>query len=536
MTHPAHMGEQGGDFSTTNNNLSPAILFSRIKGEISAKAFFRRHLDALPVFYDESDNFVCWSYEGHGSLAMTWQTLWFAIETSRAAKTAPESWFNPSVMGRFLMGTHGLRDLARASSYAFPQWWDSKTKMAVNQNDLPQLGKVYEPWQAGQYSYIMLEAHATSGDAWQLEEAKLALSNLFHRVNYRVKNSLYDKSFSDPADFPVTELFGNGYGAVASYKLYSLTKDPTYRDYGKYFLATLMRLTPWFEDDSDPIARRLRSLGLFLPHGGAYNPTPWETTEANLCIAWVLANVPDVPYRDLLLKLSNLNRVNSAGFFPATWEESVRKHSGNEAGKTPFLAIEPFYTFEAPGGHTGVPILYAPTSLWNYWLYEALASTDSPSVMVLNLNPISGYEAALASAERFFLVYNPSPSRKKVLVKMNHLIPGQYEVTWDSPSGRKQTARMSQQALLSGTKLEVAGKSSLEFRVRNLDKTIATRIAAQESAQNALASAYADLHRAPIERAMTHTRDFQRATSLFREKKYSDAKTVAVNLRASIRP
>lgn len=535
ITHPAHTGEQGGDFSTTNNNLSPAILFSRLQGEGEGNNPFRRQMDALPAFYDEKDAFICWSYEGHGPLAMSWQTIWFALESDRVAAAAPESWFNPSIKGRFLMGTKGLQQLARANNYAFPQWWDSTTKLAVPQNDLPQLGKVNEPWQAGQYSYVMLQAFETSGDQWQLDEAKLALSSLFEKVRYQVKNDLYEKSFSDPADFPVTELFGNGYGAVASFKLYAATKEPKYREYARYFLASMLRLTPWYEDESDPIACSLNSLGLFLPHGGAYNPTPWETTEANLSIAWVLANVPDAPYRELLLKLSNLNRINSFGFYPAQWPENVRKHSGKEALATPYLPIEPYYSFEAPGGHTGVPILYASTALWNYWLYDALATTDSPSVMALNLNPIDGFESALASADRRFLLYNPNNSSQKVLVRMKNLAHGQYEIGLQSARGQRVSTKASQTSLLSGTRLEIPAHSSVELRLRNIDRTEAKRIENQESAQRALASAYAALHQAPIERAMQLAEDFRRSLGLFRAKKYGDSKRIASQIRGAIR-
>ncbi len=535
ITHPAHLGEQGGDFSTINNNLSPALLFSRLNGKDVDQGLLQRQLNALPAFYDDRDEFICWSYLGHGPLAMSWQTLWFALETHRAAMAAPEAWFNPAVKGRFLMGTKGLRAMAQANDYAFPQWWDSTTKLAAIQNDLPELGKVYEPWQAGQYAYLMLQAHQIGGEAWQLEEAKRSLSKLFTQVRYRVENKLYKKDFQDPADFPVAELFGNGYGAVASYKLFASTKDAKYRTYGRYFLASMLRLTPWFEDESDPIARSLKSLGLFLPHGGAYNPTPWETTEANLCIAWVLANVPDAPYRELLMKLSNLNRVNSFDFYPANWSESVQKHAGKAAMAAPYLPIEPFYSFEAPGGHTGVPILYASTTLWNYWLYEALASTDSPAVMALNLCPIEDFEAALSSLNRKFLFYNSGGASKRVAVKMKHLRSGNYEIIQSSPSGKKITRRASDRELIAGTTLDIPAQSAAEVEVRNLDRSEAVRIATKTGAENALARTYALLHGLETARAMPFATDFRSAVQLFKNKKYSEAERIASDMKKRIR-
>jgi len=533
VTHPAHLGEQGGDFSTINNNLSPSILYARLNKDGVDEGLLRRQLDALPAFYDDRDEFICWSYMGHGPLAMSWQTLWFALETHRAAMAAPESWFNPAIKGRFLMGTRGLRAMAKANNYAFPQWWDSTTKLAAIQNDLPELGKVYEPWQAGQYAYLMLRAHEIDGTQWHLEEAKQSLAKLFNQVRFRVENKLYSKEFKDPADFPVTELFGNGYGAIASYKLFTLTKDITYRNYGRYFLASMLRLTPWYEDESDAIARSLKSLGLFLPHGGAYNPTPWETTEANLCIAWVLANVPEAPYRDLLVKLSNLNRVNSFDFYPANWSAVVQKHSGKDALASPYLPIEPFYSFEAPGGHTGIPILYASTTLWNYWLYEALASTDSPSIMALNLCSIEDYETALTIGDRKILLYNPGRTGKSVVVRIKHL-KGNYEIDWLNKKGEKVSKRLSGLALMKGVRLDVAATSSLEVRVRNLDRREGTRVLAKTKGENALASAYAALHLGDPAKAMPFAKEFRSAVQLFRGRKYSEAERIANRIKEGV--
>ncbi len=531
LTHPSHVGQTGSDFSTTNNHLSPSMLYLRVNPNKADGIAARRKLDQLPVYFNERDRFIGWNPYGTGSLAMSWQTLWFSIESLRASDAAGASEFNPSVAGRFLMGTRGLEELASKNSYSFPQWWNTETKLPAIQNDVPELGVVYEPWQAGQYAYILLRAHEIDGDKLKLAEAKRSLEALFNRVQFSVENKKYQRSYSDPADFPITELFGNSYGAVASYKLYEATKDPRYKTFGRHFLATLLRLTPWFEDEIGPVASQLSSLGLFFPHGGAYNPTPWETTEANLCIAWVLANVPDAPYRDLLVRLSNLNRLNSAGFYSASWPPVVLEHAGKDALRSPYLPIEPFYTFEAPGGHTGAPILYSSTSLWNYWLYEALGYSSIPDVMVLNLNPLDGYESALAGAERRFLLFNSSTSEKAPVVKMRQLAKGTYDFEVKTRGGWRSVRRADADGLERGTTISVPRKSSMEVRVRNTDPLLAREIALQLAARKSLSAAYAKLHAMSVDDARPLVMNFQQGMEMFKSGKFLAAKRLAESVK-----
>lgn len=533
VTHPSHVGQLGSDFSTTNNHLSPSLLYLRVNPNNADLELARQKVNQLPIYFNDKGKFIGWNPYGTGSLAMSWQTLWFAIETLRASEVSEPGEFNPSVAGRFLMGAQGLEELAKKNAYAFPQWWYPESKLPAIQNDVPELGVVYEPWQVGQYAYILTKAHEIDKDANKLAEAKRSLGALFETVRFQVKSARYERSYSEPADFPIAELFGNAYGAVASYKIHAITKDHKFKEYGRRFLATLLRLTPWYEDQIGPVASDLSSLGLFYPHGGAYNPTPWETTEANLCIAWVLANVPDAPYRKLLVQLSNLNRVNSFGFFPANWSPTVQKHAGLEAMKTLFLPIEPFYTFEAPGGHTGAPILYSSTSLWNYWLYEALAKCSNPAIMVLNLAPLGGYEAALSGVERRFLLHNSSRKMEECRLQMNGLPKGSYLVERLAVGGWSTLGRFDSSELEKGTAVGVGlGPNAVtEIRVRNLDPKVSSRVAAQTATQKVLASAYARLHLMPVERSLPLAAGFKKAMDLYRSNRLSEAKKTAELLR-----
>lgn len=414
------------DFSTVNNHLTPWLLLARVYGDDRALQVGLQKKDALPRFYDPRAQLIRHGTRQPphvGNLEMSWQNFFFHEETLRAASATGAGDFNPAVAGRFLMAMEGLRALAREVDYVFPQWFDPYQKQPVVQNDVKQLGKVREPWQAGTYAWLMWQAFDLTGEKEFLSEAQRSIETLLERMHYRVQNEVYDREYREPAEFPITELFGNAYGIAAAYRLYEATGNAKLLHYSHDFMNTLLRLTFWYEDESDPASRELHNAGLFYPHAGAHVATPWETTEAHLMIAWTLKHDPAHPLTDLLLKLSNLNRKNSFYFFPATWTAPVRAlHHTNPTQPGQYFPVEPFYCLEGPGGHHGQTAAYmAGMALWNAWLYEALAEASNSQIMVLNLDVLEDYEAALSGVERHFLVYNPTPASQTFRVVFKHL-------------------------------------------------------------------------------------------------------------------
>lgn len=437
VVHPATpMADAAGvagswDYSTVNNHLTPWLLLSRLRGDAEALRLGLAKLRALPRFYDPRAGILRHGTRQPphvGDLEMCWQNLVFHQEALRASSAVSDADFDPAVPGRVLMATAGLRALAHQTSYVLPQWFNPYARQPAVQNDVKQLGVIREPWQLGAYARLMTQAHALTGAAEFLAEARTALDMLFERLSFGVKNEVYDRQYRDPAEFPVTELFGNAEGIAAARALWEVTGEARYRRYARDFLNTLLRLTFWYEDETDPVSRELRNAGLFYPHGGAHVATPWETVEAHLAIAATLAHDPDHPLTDLLLRLSDLNRVNAFGFFPATWSDRVRALDPTpRPALGSYFPIEPFYCLEGTGGHRGPTAAYmASLALWNDWLYQALAEADDRAVMVLNLNALDGYDAALAGDVRQVLVYNPGPAERACRVRFRHLAAGSY--------------------------------------------------------------------------------------------------------------
>lgn len=513
VVHPAlprpvqDTGPMGWDFSTVNNHLTPWLLFTKSHPNTRAQELGAAKVRALPAFFDPRAGLIRWGTrvpQHIGDLEMCWQNLFFHIETERASLVDMGESTAAAVRGRFLMSLQGLMQLAHNVDYLFPQWFDPYQKQPAVQADVPRLGKVREPWQAGSYAYVMLRGHAITGEPRYREEARKALSRLFDRPGYTMSNAAYAVHYTDPADYPVTELFGNAYGAVAAYQLYKQSGNPACLRWSRHFLNALLRLTFWYEDRTDPVSRSLNRPGLFLPHGGAAAATPWESTEAQLSLAWLIWNDRKSPLLPLLLRLSHRYRTSSLGFFPPLFPPPAQALDPSlQRSDTPYLPIEPFYSLEAPGGHRGPQAAYmGGTALWNYWLFEALAAADDPEILVLNADTLGDYEAALSGLRRRVVVYNPTGGARQFRLNARNLPEGNYSVIVEDPAGsRKQ--RLSGKAPTAGTSLRLQAGGYAYVTIERSDA---------EAALSLLKSSAAAANRAAVDYQRRQEAGLQRGT------------------------
>ena len=487
----AHPSAESWDFSTVNNHLTPWLLLARVRGDAEALRLGLRKADALPRFYDPRSRLIRHGTRqpAHvGDLEMSWQNFFFHEETLRAASVIGAGDFNPAIAGRFLMATAGLRDLAKKTDYVFPQWFNPYTKQPAVQNDVKRLGLIREPWQAGAYAHLMMQAFDITSDREYLSEAQRAVEALMERMEFRVRNQVYDREFKDLAEFPITELFGNAYGIAATHRLSEVMRNPKFLRYSRDFMNTLLRLTFWYEDETTAASRELRSAGLFYPHGGAHVACPWETSEAHLMIAWTLKHDHEHPLTDLLVKLSNLNRINSFYFFPAFWTQPVLALEGRERPTLgAYFPIEPFYCLEGTGGHRGGTAAYmAGLALWNSWLYETFAEASDRETMVLNLDAMDDHEIAISGVERHYLAYNPTSTTRTFRVVLKHLPDADYLVMIGKENSKYAAAELGQ-----GLSLTLQAGKHVHVTVRRSDHLERRRqLQQQRTVQNALAHAY----------------------------------------------
>ncbi len=488
------------NFATINNPLLPGILYTRLNNSPQIKNFVNLKKDALPRFYNSNSRIMASGTQQPAfvfGLELSWQTLVYYQELFSLLDAVAREDFNPAVGGRLLMGLDGLIQYAREVNYVFSVYYNPFTRQPVVFQESPGLGAIREPWSVGSYCYILVRAYELTGESRYLVEAQTAMAALMNTMTYTEANSFYTATYSDPFEMPVMELMGNSYGAVAAAKLHRLTNDPKYLTYQRDFLNVLLRMTTWFEDQTDTRSRDVRSLGLFYPFVAAPTPTAWETAEANLCLAWLLKNDRTNSRAPLLARLSNLNRINSFYFYPATFTPAIRSiNPGLRTDVGQYFPTENMYTLEFPSGSGGSPnqtaIYMTGLALWNSWLYEALAAATNRQILVLNLASLEDYEQSIRSAAREFLVCNPTPGTISTAITNQALTAGAYQVSLTDPAGGVLwTTNQTQLQLLAGLPLTLGAQQVAYLKIEHTNAaSILADIESYRAAGRKLSHAY----------------------------------------------
>lgn len=548
--YDSHGDAAAHDWSCVNNHLAPWLLWRRLQPE-EVDSFMSETLDRkirqLPAFYDNVSNLVRydvsfgrakdhvevenWTTRSHmpEGLSMTWQNFFFHSETLRIADVQPTAAFLPQTHGRVIMATQALIECAHTQQYAFGQFFDPVGRHAVQQHDQPALGVVREPWQVGTYALTLLRAHELTGNTTLLAEAEASFEALFNgSMSYTLQRDInssgpigpedqfVNETISDTADFPITEIEGNGYGVIAAIQLAKLTGDDTkYATYMRHFVNSLLRDTPWGSDRTDDTARSFDSAGLFAPYVGGLPSLPWESNIAQAGIAAALSASASVGMppetRRLLLKISNLHRLNGFSWYPAGYTVQQRalyklpelNHTG---GYLEYIPIETMYGFENGAGSAGQASYMACHAMWMWWLHEALAVAVDTDTMVMNTIVWGrALERAVRGLYREFAVFHTGnvSGNQTVTVQMLALREGAvYNVSTLTGSSEYTATRL---AAGIGVPVDRGGEGTLTVELLREKTGGAEAVAAEmaalhaaEAAQGALATAYAALQSAPL--------------------------------------
>lgn len=487
------------DFSTCNNYVAPWAAIERLDSDPAQREFLRRKATGYPLFYDPKARMIRYGirqFNKIGEFEMPWQHYTFAIETLKLHDIlAPED-FNPAVAGHFLMAIPAEIELAHNVNYVFSQWFDPYSKQNVIQQDVKELGIVYEPWQNGSYAWLMAKAYEMTGDTTFLEEAKRSLDTLLSgNMTYSVKNTHYEITYTDPVDFPITEIFGNSYGIAAGQKIYELTGDGKFLHYSRDFLNSLLRATFWYESalETDPKDKILKNAGLFQAYVSYLGAAPWETIEAYLPMTVMLrGDNPRAPIQ-LLMRLFNTMRLNSFWFFPPVFHGETITSKELVDNPADYISIENFCMPERGGDHGGMgrAIYMSQISLWNYLLFEAMAECNDPDIMVLNLDLLEGFQEAASSAERNFYAFNPTANPKTADILFKKLIEGKYDVTIMGADGQASARTMDRRQMEAGIRLTLGPCEYQRIKIGHTDaQSIKDRIRKMRAAQNKLSVAY----------------------------------------------
>ncbi|MEX2670468.1 MAG: hypothetical protein WD294_00020 [Phycisphaeraceae bacterium] len=481
---------EGWDFSTALNMIAPWVARQRVRGDADEAAHVQARVAGVKMFYSEKAEIVRWRPEvlSVGPMEMSWQNLTYPLQLFRVHEMqAPGDW-EAAVGGRALMGMEGLIELAHVNDYVLPQWFDPITKQPLIQNDEPDLGIIYEPWQVGSYAWLMVRAYEMTGEARYVEEAKQAIRTLLTEMSFRVENERYEREYDDAVDFPVAEIFGNASGIIAAQWLATHTGDEQFEQFADDFLNSLLRMTYWYESSlyDDPRDQALQQVGLFRNHGGAYTGSAWENSEAVLPLTYYLKHRER--HTDLLLSILNTHRVNAFYFFPPMFPDEAIPCPKLHQHEAHYLAIEDFYTREHGGRHGGMGLAtyMSGSGMWYDLLFEAFAKADDHDIMVVSLDMIDSFEAAAAGARRQFLVFNGTDTERTFRIQHRALPEGDYHLRLGDDATEHTAAELRE-----GTTLTLAPGEHRSVIVEHVEHdAMLQAINTNEAARDAMAHAY----------------------------------------------
>lgn len=481
------------DFSTCFNVVAPWIGIERLNPDPAWRAALVESVRGMPVFYDADAGMILRSIR-RPKFDMPWQFLTFYYEMLKVHDILAPEHFDPALGGSFLLGLPGLIELAHNEDYVWSQFVRPHEHVGVINQDVKSIGRVREPWQNGSYAWVMARAHEMTGEPSYLEEAKRSLDALLGGMRCAVSNDHYAIDCDDPTDFPITEIFGNGFGIAAGEKLFELTGDPKYQRYARDFFNSLARVAFWYESalDTDPRDRILGNAGLFQAYHSYAGAAPWETIEAYLPMTAMLrADNPLAPV-GLMMRMFNTMRVNAFWFFPPVFYGDAVTSRELLESPADYLSIENFYMPERGGDHGGMGRCAYMTqiALWNELLFETFAAADDPRVMVLNVDVLAGFHEAAMGIERNFYVFNPSGVARTATVRLGHLPPGEYRVTCRTAGGGWRFTRPTRE-LEAGLAIPLPAFGHARVTVTHEDEQrMRDGLGSVRAAQNRLCQAY----------------------------------------------
>ncbi len=476
------------DFSCTNNFLSSLAAYNRLNGNADIAPMISAKMDNLQFYYDPEANMIRWGLRFKnqvGAFEMPWQNFFFDVETWRASVLCSPEDYSPAALSSLLSSIEGITELVENSGYVLSQWINPYKKVSETQQDIPSLKTVYEPWQIGSYAYLLVKAYDITGDETYLNMASNALNKVINEVSFEVDNSAFKRTFTDSAEFPITELYGTSYGTYATYRLYELTGEQKYLNWSYGFFGMLSQLTFWYDDNFTDQAKTSTWLGLFEPHGGANHPCPWETIEAYIPLTEILDSTGNYEFNSLMLKLFNCQRVSSFNFYPFTWDSSFSNQMAYNQPDFYCIPTEPMYNSFGGGNSDYGAIYMSSISFWNYLMFSAYGECDNREIMALNTNILSGYEDAMESAKRNFILFNPLSSKTTFSFAQKHLADGIYVVEFN---GTKTEYTAEQ--LKNGLEFTLAPLEIVRVSVSAKDGSLLIASRKQSMARYRLAVAY----------------------------------------------
>lgn len=522
-----------GDWNCNNNTLIPWLIFERLNPSAAQRAFVNKGLEGMLTYYDYKTKLIRSfeeqpGYTGNG-LEFTFQNFFMQQGTLWASSIQRSEDFDPALGGKFLQSIEGLMALADNCDYVFPQLFYASTLSPAPSIDEPHLGTTYDVWTGAIYSYNMCLAYDLTGDARYLTEAKNALSKLFNGMSF-YSNSLKQRLYTDPYDFPVNEVSSAPWGVAAANLLYDYTGDAKWLAYARHIQNLSLRMMNWFESGlrDDPIDQSVASLALFHAFSVVDTTCTWENIMTYMPMITSFKNI-DLAPDATMLKLFNLYRINAFNFCGPSWNPdtvpTARQYTSSPAG---WLAVEDYYSAETPTpmGKNGPNTYMSNGPMYNYILFEAYAKAADRGVMALNLDIVDAARKMAEGVERNFIFYNGTSAKSSTKLVFHDLHKdAPYQLTTIDSAGKKTVKTYTGKALMDGVACVLKARDYIRVSLICADKAKVSSFKAMHEAQNALVRSYANLQKSALsgitDALLTKKRQYTDALALYREGKYA---------------
>ncbi len=385
---------RGFELMTHADIAPPLALYLQLHPDAAAHDHLDALTNSLPLFYEPDERWIGNFYPRRSGRWV--EDLWYFFENGLIKLP-----WSAAIMGSenlweiFLDAIAGATELAHNVGYIFPLFADVRSKQPFGAATNYSVG--------GMYAYGHLLAHAHTGRAEHLEEARAALATLGRLP--------LDRMWHEPQQL--------GFAAAAAALLSSQRDDPVMAALAQDFLSAQLRMVYWCERSSCGNS----ITGMFQACASLLYPAFKENVESILPWPHLLgAGIGDT---SLLLRLIDAQRRNNHAFFDAVRDSRPTTER--------FIPYENLGTVELPGdGHLGKEIYGAGEVLWLYLLLEALGSAVDPEILVCSLDlPNLTTLERFPPASREYMVFNATDSDRSTTLMVPNLTAPYYGVHWD---------------------------------------------------------------------------------------------------------
>lgn len=491
-----------GDWNCNNNTVLPWILYERIHNNSAGYSLLQRVTEGLLAYFDKTASIYRSfdthpGYEGTG-LEFTFQNFFMQQGALWASSFTRNDDFDPALGGKFLQAMTGLKTLADKTGYKMPQLVDVTRMTPANSMDEKHLGVTYDVWTGCIYSYNMCLAYDITGEQKYLDEAEKSIKILFNGLEFYV-NSLKEKLYTDPYEFPVNEVSSAPWGVAAAQWLFRITGNEEYLEYSEAIRNMTLRMMKWYESalKDDPIDQSLGGIAFFHAFSNTDTTCPWESIMTYMPMLMELKNDTIEPSQ-VLLKTFNLFRINGFSLSGASWEPDIIPSAKvYQSAITAYYMPEDYYSAETPTipGANGANSYMSNCLMYSYILFEAYAKADDPDIMVLNLDITDAGQDMANGIERNFMVLNPTSEKSKFKIDFKDLnTSADYLVTTNTDDGKEIAKTISGSDLMNkGITNELSSMEYLRINIKLDDLALTSEYLMMKEAQYSLIKAYGAL-------------------------------------------